>query len=320
MPSRRIVLGSALAAALPRLAQAEGYPGHIIRLIVPYPPGGSTDITARIVGDRMGADLGQSFLVDNRPGAGGNLGMSAAARAKPDGYTLAVNTTAHAINMTLFANLTFDTVKSFAPVALLTENPLVLVVTPALPATTLPELIALAKARPGGLHYASSGNGQSTHLAGELFCSMAGIRMTHVPYRGSAPAIQDVMGGQVEMIFDSSQSCLPHVQDGMVRALGVTSRPPMATLPDLPPIAGTEPGDEAIPRHGRGAPAGTPAAVVERLNASVNRVLAEPDVVRRFGDLGATCRATTPVEFTDYLTREIAKWGEVVRVSGAKIN
>ena len=320
MPSRRLVLGSAIGAALPRLARAEGYPDRTVRLIVPYPPGGSTDITARIMGERMGTELGQRFLVDNRPGAGGNLGMDAAARAKPDGYTLAVNTTAHAINMTLFANMTFDTVKSFAPVALLTENPLVLVVNPAVPAATVPELIALAKAKPGGLHYASSGNGQSTHLAGELFCSMAGIRMIHVPYRGSAPAIQDVMAGQVEMIFDSSQSCLPHVQDGAVRALGVTSRGAMATLPGVPPIAATLPGYEAIAWNGLVAPAGTPAAVVDRLNASVNRALAEPDVVRRFGDLGATCRATTPAEFTAYMTREIAKWGEVVRTSGAKID
>ncbi len=323
MPTRRILLQASAAvgaALLPRLARAAGYPDRTVRLIVPYRPGGSTDITARILGERMGSDLGQRFLVDNWPGAGGNLGMEAAAHAKPDGYTLAVNTTAHAINMTLFANMSFDTVTSFAPIALLTENPLVLVVTPALPARTVPELIALAKAKPGGLHYASSGNGQSTHLAGELFCRMAGIRMVHVPYRGSAPAIQDVMAGQVEMIFDSSQSCLPHVEDNAVRALGMTSRARMATLPDVPPVADTLPGYEAIAWNGLVAPAGTPAEIVARLNGAVAKALAAPDVIRRFGDLGATCRATTPAEFTGYMMREIAKWGEVVRASGAKID
>ena len=320
MPHRRTVLGAGLAAALlPRLARAEDYPARTVRLIVPYPPGGSTDITARVLGDKLGTDFGQRFLVDNRPGAGGNIGMDAEAHAKPDGYTLAINTTAHAINMTLFASMPFDTLKSFAPIALLTENPLVLVVTPALAAHSVTELIALAKSKPGGLHYASSGNGQSTHLAGELFCSMAGIKMVHVPYRGSAPAIQDVMAGQVEMIFDSSQSCLPHVQDGAVRALGVTSRTAMAALPDVPPIAATLPGYEAIAWNGLVAPAGTPAPIVDRLNAAVLKALADPGVVRRFADLGATVRPTTPAEFAGYIANEIAKWGDVVRTSGAKV-
>lgn len=212
MPTRRMILqaGALLGAGIGP-ARAAGYPDHTVRVIVPYPPGGSTDITARLVGERMAAELKQRFLIDNRPGAGGNLGMDAAAHAKPDGYTLAVNTTAHAINMTLFTTMPFDTLKSFVPIALLTENPLILVVNPALPARTVPELIALARTKP--LHYASSGNGQSTHLAAELFASMAGIKMIHVPYRGSAPAIQDVMAGQVEMIFDSSQSCLPHIEE-----------------------------------------------------------------------------------------------------------
>ena len=322
MPGRRHVLQAmALGAGLlPRASHAEAYPARTVRIIVPYTPGGSTDITARIVGERMMADLGQRFLVDNRPGAGGNLGMDLAAHAKPDGYTLAVATTAHAINMTLFANMTFDTAKSFAPVALLTENPLILVANPALPAETVPELIALAKQKRSALHYASSGNGQSTHLAAELFCSMAGIKMIHVPYRGSAPAIQDVMAGQVEMIFDSSQSALPHVKEGAVRALGVTSKARMPSLPDTPPIADTLPGYEAIAWNGLVAPAGTPAEIVGRLNASVLAALADADVVRRFAALGATCRSTTPAQFAAYMADEIAKWGKVVRDSGAKID
>ncbi len=324
MPTRRTLLQAAAglgATALhPRAARADTYPSRTVRVIVPYTPGGSTDITARIVGDKMSTELGQRLLIDNRPGAGGNLGMDLAAHARPDGYTLAIATTAHAINMTLFTNMMFDTLKSFAPVALLTENPLMLVVNPALPVKTLPELIALAKQKPGGLHYASSGNGQSTHLAGELFCSMAGIRMVHVPYRGSAPAIQDVIAGQVDMIFDTSQSALPHAQDGGVRALGVTSLQRMPTLPATPAIADTLPGYEAIAWNGLVAPAGTDTAIVDGLNASVVRALAEPDVIKRFADLGATCRATSPAEFAAYMANEIDKWGKVVKVSGAKID
>lgn len=322
MPTRRHILQAAALGAglLPRTGHAEAYPSRTVRVIVPYPPGGSTDITARIVGERMAAELGQRFLVDNRPGAGGNTGMDLAANAKPDGYTLAVATTAHAINMTLFTNLTYDTLKSFAPIALLTENPLILVVNPALPVRTVPELIALAKQTPGGLRYASSGNGQSTHLAAELFCSMAGVRMIHVPYRGSAPAIQDVMAGHVEMIFDSSQSALPHVEGKAVRALGVTSRTRMPSLPDTPAVADTLPGYEAIAWNGLVAPAGTPAEIVSRLNASVLTALADADVTRRFTALGATSRPTSPAQFTAYMADEITKWGKVVRESGAKVD
>ncbi len=323
MPTRRTLLqaGAALGISLvPRPGRAETYPSGTVRIIVPYTPGGSTDITARIVGEKLMTAFGQRFLVDNRPGAGGNLGMDLAARAKSDGYTLAVNTTAHAINMTLFTNLTFDTIRSFAPIALLTENPLILVVNPKLPVQSVAELITLAKKSPRALHYASSGNGQSTHLAAELFCSMAGIKMIHVPYRGSAPAIQDVMAGQVEMIFDSSQSALPHAQDGAVRALGVTSKARMPAIPDVPAITETLPSYEAIAWNGLVAPAGTPGAIVDRLNTATVKALAEPDVIKRFADLGATCRSTTPAEFTTYMAKEIAKWGQVVRDSGAKID
>lgn len=319
MPTRRMILqaGALLGTAI-GTARAAVYPDHTVRVIVPYPPGGSTDITARLVGEKVAAELKQRFLIDNRPGAGGNLGMDAAAHAKPDGYTLAVNTTAHAINMTLFTSMPFDTLKSFVPIALLTENPLILVVNPALPVKTVPELIALARTKP--LHYASSGNGQSTHLAAELFASMAGIKMIHVPYRGSAPAIQDVMAGQVEMIFDSSQSCLPHIEEKAVRALGVTSQTRMTQLPEVPPIGDTLPGYEAIAWNGLVAPAGTPDDVVAKLNASVLHALAEPELIRRFADLGATTHATTPREFGDYVSAQIVKWGAVVRQSGAKVD
>lgn len=322
MPTRRRILEAAALGTvlLPGAARAQGYPSRAIRLIVPYPPGGSTDITARIVGEAMAAGLGQRLTVDNRPGAGGNLGMELAARASPDGYTLAVATTAHAINMTLFSGLAFDTLRSFAPIALLTENPLILVTNPALPVRTLAELIALAGRTPGGMRYASSGNGQSTHLAAELFCSMAGVRMIHVPYRGSAPAIADVMAGHADMIFDSSQSALPHVESQAVRAIGVTSRARMPSLPDTPAISETLRGYEAIAWNGLVAPAGTPPEIVERLNAAVLPTIADPGVTRRFAALGATSRPTTPAAFTGYIADEIVKWGKVVRDSGAKVD
>lgn len=321
MPTRRRFLQAAALAAgsLPHAGHAETYPSRPVRVVVPYPPGGSTDITARVVGERLAARFGQPFLVDNRPGAGGNLGMELAARAKPDGHTLAVATTAHAINATLFPRLAYDTLKDFAPVALLTESPLILVVNPALPAATVPELIALAKRKPGDLRYASSGNGQSTHLAAELFCAMAGVKMIHVPYRGSAPALQDVVGGQVELMVDASQSALPHVGK-TVRALGVTATARLPVLPDTPAIAETLPGYEAIAWNGLVAPAGTPAGIVDRLNAAVLEVLAEPGVAGRFEALGATCRPTTPARFGAYVADEIAKWAKVVHESGAKVD
>jgi tripartite-type tricarboxylate transporter receptor subunit TctC len=222
--------------------------------------------------------------------------------------------------MTLFKELAYDTRTSFAPIALLTENPLVLVVRPDLPAKTVAEFIALAKQKPGALNYASSGNGQSTHLAAELFASMAGITMTHVPYRGSAPAIKDVVAGQVDLMFDTTQSVLPHVQDKAVRALGVTSKARSPAAPEVPTIDESGlPGYEAIAWNGLVAPKGTPDEIVTRLNAEVVRALGEPDLKERFSKLGATTRPTTPDEFGRYISDEIAKWGKVVRDTGAKV-
>lgn len=315
---RAMLLGAAGLTA--GRARAETWPSRAVRVVVPYPPGGSSDFTARIFGDKLGVAFGQRFLIDNRPGAGGNLGMDMAAHARPNGYTLALATTAHAINMTLFSGLTYDTMKSFAPVALLTENPLILVVTPGLPVKSIAELIALAKQKPGGLHYASSGNGQSTHLAAELFSSMAGVKMVHVPYKGSAPAIQDVMAGQCELIIDSSQSALPHVQANEVRALGVTSKARMPSLPDVPAIAEVLPGYEAIAWNGLNAPAGTPPDIIAALNREVLKAIAAPDVIARFAAVGATCRPTTPAEYGAYEAAEITKWGKVVHDAGAKID
>jgi tripartite-type tricarboxylate transporter receptor subunit TctC len=309
---------AALAATGP--ARTAEWPTAPIKIIVPYPPAGSTDIAARVVGQVMSEALKQPVIIDNRPGAAGNLGMEAAARAAPDGYTLVLATTAHAINMTLFKNLNYDTLKSFAPIALVSESPLILAVNPELPARSVSELIALAKAKPKSLNFASSGNGQSTHMAGELFCSMAAVQMTHVPYRGSAPAINDVIAGHVQLIFDTTFSALPHVEGGKLRALAVTSRKRLPSLPDVPTIDESGlPGYEITAWNGFLAPAGTPKAITERLNREVVRALATSAVKERFDTLSATYRATTPAEFEDYLRNEIKKWGDVVRESGAKI-
>ena len=319
---RRDVLAGIAGAGLlaPGLARGQAWPGRPVTVIVPYTPGGSTDITARIVGERLSTVLGQRFVVDNKPGAGGNLGMEITARAAPDGYTFGVNTTAHAINMTLFRQLGFDAVKSFEPVALLTENPLVLVVHPASPARTVQDLIALARKDPGRLNVATSGLGQSTHLAAELFASVAGIRLTTVPYRGSAPAVADVVAGHVDLMFDTTQSVLQHVNDGRVRALGITSAERQAIAPAIPTIAEAGlPGYVAIARNGLVAPKGTPAEIVRRLNAAIVAAMAAPDVAERFAALGATTRPLSPEAFGAYVAAEIEKWGAVVRLSGAKM-
>ena len=297
-----------------------GYPDKPIRLIVPYPPGGSTDIAARVVGEQISQTLGQRFVVDNRPGAGGNIGMQLAATSDPDGYTIVVGTTAHAINMTLFKDLSYDTVKDFEPIALLTEVPLMLVVNPSVKAQTVEDLIALAKQEPGSLDVASSGNGQSTHLAAELFNAMAGVKMTHIPYKGSAPAITDVVAGHVQLMFDTVMSALPHVQAGKLRALAVTSAKRAPVVPDVPTIAEAAlPGYEAIAWNGLFAPKGTPRAIIEQLNAETVKAVQSDKVKEQFASMGATARPTSPDEFASYVRNEVTKWAKVVTKSGAKI-
>jgi tripartite-type tricarboxylate transporter receptor subunit TctC len=324
MISRRCLLTSiAAATAFTSTAggsRAETWPSRPVKIVVPYPPGGSSDITARLIGEKLSQALGQRFIIDNRPGAGGNVGMEVAAQAEPDGYTLVLATTAHAINMSLFKSLNYDTRKSFAPIALFTENPLVLVVHPSLPAKNVQELVAMAREKPGALNYASSGMGQSTHLAAELFATMAGIRMTHVPYRGSAPAIADVIAGHVQLMFDTTQSVLQHVDDGRVRAVAITSAQRLASAPAIPTVAESGlPGYEAIAWNGLLAPKGTPEEIVVKLNEAVLKALADPEVKDRFAKLGATLPATTPAAFGTYIGNEIEKWGKVVRDSGATV-
>ncbi|WP_354673644.1 tripartite tricarboxylate transporter substrate binding protein [Cupriavidus alkaliphilus] len=308
------------AAAVPP-ALAQSFPARPVRLVVPYPPGGPTDIVARVVGQKLSERLGQPLVVENRPGAGGNIGAEAVARAAPDGYTLLVATTAHAINMTLFRKPGYDTRKDFAPVSLLTRGPLVLVTAPATPAANVAELIAMARARPGQLTFASSGNGQSTHLAAELFNSMAGVRMTHVPYKGSAPALTDVMGGQATVMFDTMLSAMPFVRDGKLRALAVTGAQRSPAAPDTPTIAQSGlPGYEATAWNALLAPAGTPPAVLEAIAAALKSVLDDADVRARFATQGFAAEWTSPPATAKFLDQEIDKWARVVKASGATID
>ena len=316
---RRTVLALALLGA--SSAWAQGYPNKPVKLVVPYPPGGPTDIVARVIAERLGAQTGQTFVVENKAGAGGNLGAEAVARAPADGYTLLVATTAHAINMSVFKNLNYDVRRDFAPVSLLTQGPLVLVVHPATGLTSVKDVIAKAKADAGGLPYASSGNGQSTHLSAELFASMAGVKFNHVPYKGSAPALQDVIGGQVPMMFDTMLSALPHVKSGALKALAITGAQRSAAAPDLPTIAESGlPGYQAYAWNGLLAPAGTPAEVVNRLSDELKKALALPAVQERFGAQGFAATWTSPAQTVDYLAQEVDKWRAVAARSGAKVD
>ena len=331
-PSRRRLLaaaGVALSLVLPTFAQAQAqtqtqtqtYPAKPIKLVVPYPPGGPTDIVARLVAQKLSEQMGQPVIIDNRPGAGGNPGAEMVARSTPDGYTLVVATTAHAINPSLFKNLGYSLSKDFAPISQLTSGPLVIVANPGLPANNVAELIALAKAKPGELNFASSGNGQSTHLSAELFASMAGVKMNHIPYKGSAPALTDTMGGQTQLMFDTMLSAMPHVKAGKLKALAVTSSTRSPVAPDVPTVAESGlPGYEAIAWNGLLAPAGTPPEVVARLNAELKKVLASPDVKDKFEAQGFAASWNTPADFGRFMTAEVEKWGKVVKISGAKVD
>ena len=314
---------TALALALLTAASvwAQGYPNKPVKLVVPYPPGGPTDIVARVIAERLQAQTGQTFVVENRAGAGGNLGAEAVARAPADGYTLLIATTAHAINMSVFKSLNYDVKRDFAPVSLLTQGPLVLVVHPGSGLASVKDVIAKAKADAGGLPYASSGNGQSTHLSAELFASMAGVKLNHVPYKGSAPALQDVIGGQVPMMFDTMLSAMPHVKTGALRALAITGAQRSAAAPDLPTIAESGlPGYQAYAWNGLLAPAGTPLDVIARLSDELKKALALPAVQERFGTQGFAATWTSPAQTGAFISAEVDKWRAVAAQSGAKVD
>src|SRR5215207_2079882 len=321
-PSRRKFLGFAGGAiALPissKLAHAQAWPSRPVRLIIGYTPGGSADLTARLMGQWLSEKLGQSFVIENRPGGGTNIATEAVLRAAPDGYTLLLAAPANAINATLYDKLPFDFMKEMEPIAGIIRFPNVVVVHPSLPIKSIPELIAYAKANPGKLNMASSGNGSTIHMSGELFKMMTGINMVHVPYRGGAPALTDLIAGQVQVMFDNIPTSADHVRTGRLRGLAVTGAERSQVLPDLPTVAEFLPGYEASAWYGLGAPKNTPAAVVERINAAVNAILKDPASQARFTELGASLLPGSPADFGKLLADETEKWGKVVKFAGAK--
>lgn len=322
--SRRRVLrfgaGAAVLPALATLARAQAWPTRPVRLIIGYTPGGSADLTARLMGQWLSERLGQPFVIENRPGGGTNIATEAALRAPPDGYTLLLAAPANAINATLYEKLNFNFLTEAEPVAGLIRFPNVVVVNPSLPVKTIPELIAYAKANPGKLNMASSGNGSTIHMSGELFKMLTGINMVHVPYRGGAPALTDLISGQVQVMFDNIPTCAEHVKSGKLRGLAVTSTTRSEVLPDLPTVADFLPGYEASAWYGFVAPKNTPRDVIDTLNKATNTALAEPVIKTRFTDLGAILLPGSPADFGKLLADETEKWGKVVKFSGARVD
>ena len=323
MISRRGALGlvatSVPALLLSRAASAADYPTRPIRFLVGYPPGGATDIIARLIGQRLSEKLGQQFVVENKPGAGNNIATEAAVNAEPDGYTVLLVNPANFINTSLYTNLKFNFVNDIAPVACFNRVPNVMTVNKDVPAKNVAEFIAYAKANPGKINMASSGNGTSVHLSGEMFMAMTGVKMQHVPYRGAAPAITDLLGGQVQVIFDNMPSIIQHIRGGAVRALGVTTTQRSPQLPDVQAISETVPGYEASALFGMGAPAKTPKEMIGKLNSEINAILAEPDMTKRLVDLGGAPTIQTPEAFGDQIKAETDKWKKVVDFAGIKV-
>jgi tripartite-type tricarboxylate transporter receptor subunit TctC len=326
--TRRAVV-AALASALPAVAlafatpaAAQSYPERPVRIVVPFPPGGSNDVIARILAQKLSADLGQQFIVENRAGAGGNTGAESVVRSAPDGYTLLLAAPGPlAINPTLIAKLPFDPAKDFAPVALVASVPIILMVHPGVAAQNVKDLIALAKKQPGKLNFGSSGIGATNHLAGELFKNLAEIDIAHVAYRGAAPAMNDLLGGHIPILFDNMPAVLPHMKAGKVRALAVASAKRVSALPDLPTVAeaGPLPGFEATAWFGLVAPAKTPEPVLARLSQAVEKALADPDVTKRFAELGAEPGGAVGAKFGAFLQAETAKWADVIRKANVKV-
>jgi tripartite-type tricarboxylate transporter receptor subunit TctC len=314
----RIALAFLLSLALE--AAAQPYPAKSIRFIVPFPPGGSADILARAIGQKAGEGLGQSFVVENRPGAGTAIGAEALAKSPPDGYAIMIGTvSSHAINPALNPKLPFDPVRDFTPISLVATIPFAMIVHPSVQAKTVEEFIALARAKPGTLNYSSAGSGTSNHLAGELLRSMTGIDIVHIPYKGSAPALNDLVSGQVAMMFDLVLTAAPHVRSGAVRGLAVTGAQRSSALPALPTVAESGvPGYEVSAWFGIFAPAGVPQPAVQRLNAEFVKALREPDLRQRLASQGAEPLTSTPAEFAAYLRSEIDKWAKVVKAAGMK--
>jgi tripartite-type tricarboxylate transporter receptor subunit TctC len=315
-----LAAGAAVLPAVSRLAWAETYPARPVHLIVGFPAGGPQDITMRLIGQWLSERLGQSFVIENRPGAGGNVGAEAVVRATPDGYTLLSVSSPNAINVSLYTNLTFNFIRDIAPVAGIMRVPLVMEVNPSVPVHTVPEFIAYAKANPGKISYASAGIGTPQHVSAELFKMLTGVEMVHVPYRGAAPALTDLIGGQVQVMIDTTPASMAHIRSGRLRALAVTTATRADVLPDLPTVADFVPGYEATSWFGIGAPKNTPPEVIATLNKNINAAIADPKIKARLIDLGGTVLPGSPDDFGKLIIAETEKWAEVVKFSGAKPN
>jgi tripartite-type tricarboxylate transporter receptor subunit TctC len=300
-------------------AAALEYPTRPVRWVVGYPAGGTTDIVARVIGQALSERLGQQFVVENKPGAGNNIGTETVVHAAPDGYTVYLVNPANAINATLYPKLSFNFIRDIVPIAGIMRVPNVMEVTPSLPAKTVAEFIAYAKANPGKINWASSGNGTSVHLSGELFKMMTGVQLTHVPYRGSAPALTDMISGTVQVMFDNMPSSLPHVQAGKLRALAVTTAKRSDALPDVPTVADTVPGYEASAFFGMGAPKGTPPEIVEKLNKEINAALADPKMQAKLAELGGMLIPGSPADFGNVVAQETEKWAKVIKAGGVTL-
>ena len=323
LPRRRflqLAAGAAALLAVSRVAWAQAYPKRPMRLVVAAAPGSAPDILARLMGQWLSERIGQPFVIDNRPGAGSNIGTEVVVKAAPDGYTLLLVGTANAINATLFGKLNFNFIRDIAPVAGISRQSLVMVVDPSFPAKTVPEFIAYAKTSPGKISMASAGNGSSPHMAGELFKMMAGVDMIHVPYRGGASALTDLLGGQVQMMFGSMAASIEYIKSGKLRALAVTTSKRLDGLPDIPAVGEFVPGYEATAFFGVGAPKNTPTAIIEKLNKEFNAGLADPKIKARLADLDGTELPGSPAEFGKLIAAETEKWAKVVKFSSAKVD
>jgi tripartite-type tricarboxylate transporter receptor subunit TctC len=314
----QLVAGAAALSLVPRLARAQAYPSRPVRWIVPFPPGGGTDIVARLMGQWLSERLGQPFVIENRPGAGSNIGTEAVVRAPPDGYTLLLVASVNTINATLYDKLSFNFIRDIAPVASIIRQPLIILVNPSLPVKTVPEFIAYAKANPGKINMASAGNGTSQHISGELFKIMADIDMVHVPYRGTAPALTDLLGGQVQVYFATQGPSIEYIRAGKLRALAVTTAARSEALPDLPTIGEFLPGFEASLVYGLGAPKNTPAEIVDKLNKEINAALSDPKINARLADMDGMALALSPADFGELIAKETEKWAKVIRAANIK--
>jgi tripartite-type tricarboxylate transporter receptor subunit TctC len=323
LPRRKFLFLAAGAAALPavaRIAAAQTYPARPVRLISNFAAGGPNDLLARLIGQWLSERLGQPFIIDNRPGAGGNIGAEVAAKAPPDGYTLLMVAPANVVNVTLYDKLDFNFMRDIAPVGGLTRVPEVMEVNPSFPAKTVPEFIAYARANPGKINMASGGKGSAAHVAGELFMMMTGVDMVHVAYRGLAPALTDLLAGQVQVIFDSVPNSIAHIRAGRLRALATTTATRLEALPDIPTVSETVPGYEASALAGVGAPRATPPEIIATINREINAALADPKMRTRLADLGGTPIPGSPDDYGRMLAAEIEKWAKVVRTAHIKLD